>query len=127
MRGGDGPDRYDGELGPGLRRGDGFASTPEGFDASMLARAARLAAADDWAARVAAKRARREADERERPLAAYRSEELARMRRNFYGFDPSYHVARAWFVRYTPPSWKPRHLAVHRSGAGRGAPPSASG
>ena len=32
------------------------------------------------------------------PLAAYRDEELARMRRNFYGFDPSYHVARHHFV-----------------------------
>ncbi len=43
-----------------------------------------------------------------------RQEELARMRRNFYGFDPSYHVARAHFVHKTPHSWTPRHLALHR-------------
>jgi putative two-component system hydrogenase maturation factor HypX/HoxX len=60
------------------------------------------------------KRARRAADEAARPLAAFRTDELARMRRNFYGFDSSYHVSRSYFVRKTPPSWTPRHLAVHR-------------
>ena len=56
-------------------------------------------------------------DEADKPLAAYRADELARMRRNFYGFDSSYHVARSYFVRKTPPSWTPRHLARHRAGA----------
>jgi putative two-component system hydrogenase maturation factor HypX/HoxX len=36
------------------------------------------------------------------------------MQRNFYGFDPSYHVARHHFVAKTPHSWTPRHLARHR-------------
>jgi putative two-component system hydrogenase maturation factor HypX/HoxX len=36
------------------------------------------------------------------------------MRRNFYGFDPSYHVARWHFVAKSPHSWTPRHLACHR-------------
>jgi len=36
------------------------------------------------------------------------------MRRNFYGFDPSYHVARHHFVRKSLASWTPRHLARHR-------------
>ena len=49
-----------------------------------------------------------------KPLATYREEELAQMRRNFYGFDPSYHVARHHFVRKSPASWTPRHLARHR-------------
>ena len=49
-------------------------------------------------ARLVEKRRRREADEAEKPLASYRSEELARMRLNFYGFDPSYHVARYNFI-----------------------------
>jgi hypothetical protein len=35
------------------------------------------------------------------------------MRRNFYGFDPSYHVARHHFVRKSLASWTPRHLARH--------------
>jgi putative two-component system hydrogenase maturation factor HypX/HoxX len=36
------------------------------------------------------------------------------MHRNFYGFDPSYHVARYHFVHKLPHAWTPRHLAVHR-------------
>ena len=72
-----------------------------------------------WAAkgldmRLAEKRRCRARDEAEKPLAAYREEELAHMRRNFYGFDPSYHVARHHFVRKSPASWTPRHLARHR-------------
>ena len=54
------------------------------------------------------------ADEAVKPLAAYRAEELAELQRNFYGFDPSYHVARFHFVHKTPNSWTPRHLAIHR-------------
>lgn len=65
-------------------------------------------------AAIFAKRAKRTCDEQEKPLAAYRAEELARMRRNFYGFDPSYHVARWHFVVKSPQSWTPRHLAQHR-------------
>jgi putative two-component system hydrogenase maturation factor HypX/HoxX len=37
-----------------------------------------------------------------------------RMHRNFYGFDPSYHVARHHFVHRKPHAWTPRHLALHR-------------
>ena len=43
-------------------------------------------------------------DEAARPLAAYREDELARMRTNFFGFDPSYHVARFHFVHKVPRS-----------------------
>lgn len=82
------------------------------FGDEVARRAAALA--QDFAARIAAKRARRAADEARKPLAAYRAEELAQMRRNFYGFDPSYHVARWHFVAKTPHSWTPRHLARHR-------------
>lgn len=75
-------------------------------------------AALDWAvldgARLAAKRDRRARDEAARPLAAYRADELARMQRNFYGFDPSCHVARHHFVTRKPQAWSPRHLALHR-------------
>ncbi len=86
-------------------------------------RARALAADGSFNARIDAKRARRARDEAEKPLARYREEELAQMRRNFYGFDPSYHVARSYFVRHTPPSWTPRHLAIHRAGrALRGVP-----
>jgi putative two-component system hydrogenase maturation factor HypX/HoxX len=60
------------------------------------------------------KNRRRAIDQAAKPLDAYRAEELEHMRRNFYGFDPSYHVARYHFVTKTPHSWTPRHLARHR-------------
>jgi putative two-component system protein, hydrogenase maturation factor HypX/HoxX len=58
-------------------------------------------------------------DEAEKPLAAYRAEELARMRLNFYGFDPSYHVARHSFIHKIAKSRTPLTLARHRSQRGR--------
>jgi putative two-component system protein, hydrogenase maturation factor HypX/HoxX len=85
--------------------------------AQALARASALARSPALAARLQVKRTTREADETVKPLAAYRAEELAHMRRNFFGFDPSYHIARSNFVRRVPHSWTPRHLAVHRGGA----------
>jgi hypothetical protein len=36
------------------------------------------------------------------------------MKLNFYGFDPSYHVARYHFVHKVPHAWTPLHLARHR-------------
>ncbi|MBL8331418.1 MAG: hydrogenase maturation protein [Rubrivivax sp.] len=91
-----------------------FGPSQAAFESECLARALALAAAPDHAARVQHKRARRAADEAHKPLAAYRAEELTRMRRNFYGFDPSYHVARHHFVHRKPHAWTPRHLALHR-------------
>ena len=44
----------------------------------------------------------------------YRDEELRHMRLNFYGFDPSYHVARYKFVYRQAQAWTPLHLARHR-------------
>ncbi|WP_265946966.1 hydrogenase maturation protein [Dechloromonas sp. A34] len=85
-----------------------------GFAVDVARRAAELAAAPDIEAQLAAKRAKRAADEATKPLADYRAEELQEMRRNFYGFDPSYHVARYHFVSHSPHSWTPRHLARHR-------------
>jgi putative two-component system hydrogenase maturation factor HypX/HoxX len=82
--------------------------------ADATSRALALATADDFTARLAARNARREADEAQKPLRSYREEELERRRLNFYGFDPSYHVARHRFMFRTPHSWTPRHLAVHR-------------
>jgi len=86
----------------------------DAFLPQAIAQAQLLAESAEFASLLAAKQARRAADEGERPLAAYRDEELARMRRNFYGFDPSYHYARAHFVNKVPHAWTPRHLAVHR-------------
>jgi putative two-component system hydrogenase maturation factor HypX/HoxX len=89
------------------------------------ARSAFHAAARDYAEKLAAdpaferilaeKRVRRERDEAEKPLKAYRDEELERMRLAFYGFDPSYHVARWRFITHEPIARTPLHLARHRS------------
>jgi putative two-component system hydrogenase maturation factor HypX/HoxX len=91
-----------------------LAGDPDAFRIDVARRAMEIAVAPDLAERLEAKRERRARDEAEKPLAAYREEELAQMRRNFYGFDPSYHVARHHFVRKSLASWTPRHLARHR-------------
>ncbi len=91
-----------------------LAGDPAGFRSEVAGRARELGQAGDYAARLAAKRQRRILDESAKPLAQYRAEELGEMKRNFYGFDPSYHVARYHFVNKSPHSWTPRHLARHR-------------
>ena len=91
-----------------------LASDPDAFRIDVARRATELAVAPELAARLRSKRAQRHADEALKPLASYRAEELAELQRNFYGFDPSYHVARYHFVHKTPASWTPRHLAIHR-------------
>lgn len=92
-----------------------FGRDAQAFLSETAVRANALAQAGDFNARLAAKRVRRERDELAKPLHAYRTEELARMQRNFYGFDPSYHVARYHFVHKMPHAWTPRHLAIHRN------------
>jgi putative two-component system hydrogenase maturation factor HypX/HoxX len=93
-------------------------------DSTAIARLARALAMDpELEGRLAEKRRRRAADEDEKPLAAYRAEELARMRLNFYGFDPSYHVARYNFIHKVPKSRTPLTLARHRSQWNRRARP----
>jgi len=94
-----------------------FGGGPQEFRNQVLERASALSADADIPALLLAKRRRRERDEAHKPLAAYRAEELERMRRNFYGFDPSYHIARSNFVRRVAASWTPRHLAIHRHNA----------
>jgi len=96
-----------------------FGPTPALFAAEIAARAGALAADPAFAQLVAERNARRRADETEKPLAAYRAEELAKMEQNFFGFDPSYHVARYHFVFKVPRSRTPLWLARHRSRAGR--------
>ena len=86
-----------------------------GFRAAVRDHAERLATDPAFDRLIAAKRARRERDEAERPLEAYRHEELERMRLAFYGFDPSYHVARWRFITHEPIARTPLYLARHRA------------
>ncbi len=84
------------------------------FAAAARKRAQEIAARDDLDLLIAEKATRRDADEALRPLADYRAGELERMRLNFYGFDPSYHIARYDFVYKTPRSHTPLTIARHR-------------
>ena len=86
----------------------------DSFRTLVAQRASALAASAELGAMLGAKREVRARDEALKPLAAYREEELTQMRSNFYGFDPSYHIARHHFVRKSLASWTPRHLARHR-------------
>ncbi len=85
-------------------------------DLTAIALIARTLTTDTgFDALIADKCRRRAADEAAKPLEAYRREELERMRLNFYGFDPSYHVARYNFVQKIAKSRTPLTLARHRS------------
>jgi putative two-component system protein, hydrogenase maturation factor HypX/HoxX len=84
------------------------------FLGAVEERAHALAVRADFDSLLAEKRRRRAADEAKQPLADYRAAELQRMKMNFYGFDPSYHVARYRFVHRTPHAWTPLYLAAHR-------------
>ncbi len=84
------------------------------FRVEVTRRATELASEPDLTLRLAAKNEARLRDETVKPLATYRAEEMTHMHRNFYGFDPSYHVARHHFVYKSLASWTPRHLAIHR-------------
>lgn len=91
-----------------------FGHDVESFRAATRRRAQHLAGVPAYAERLDVKNRRRIADERFRPLQQYRDDELDQMRRNFYGFDPSYHVARYNFVYKVPKSRTPLTIAHHR-------------
>jgi putative two-component system hydrogenase maturation factor HypX/HoxX len=120
-----GIDRVEAVMGSRLPLGPAAAQRIGVADAVLPnARPAFRAAVRDHAERVAAdpasdrllteKRARRAREEAEKPLEAYRTEELERMRLAFYGFDSSYHVARWRFITREPIARTPLHLARHR-------------
>lgn len=89
-------------------------TAPAALERDVIPDALALALTYNLPERILQKQQTRATDEATRPLADYRKEELSRMHRNFYGFDPSYHVARYHFVHKLPHAWTPRHLAVHR-------------
>jgi len=91
-----------------------FGTDREDFVARIEQIAEGLAASPDYPALLQEKIDRRARDEREKPLDAYRAEELQHMKLNFYGFDPSYHVARYNFVYKIPHAWTPLYLVRHR-------------
>jgi putative two-component system hydrogenase maturation factor HypX/HoxX len=94
---------------------DECAAPDDGEFHDYVSRYANALAQDDqFPGALEAKRERRRRDETERALSSYRTDELECMRMNFFGFDPSYHIARHRFVHHTPHAWTPLHLAHHR-------------
>jgi len=94
---------------------DCFGHDPESFATLVKERAETLAKDLALPLLMEEKRRRRREDEATKPLAAYRTEELERMKLNFFGFDPSYHIARYNFIRHVAKSRTPSYLATHRS------------
>jgi putative two-component system hydrogenase maturation factor HypX/HoxX len=82
------------------------------FSAEVHERAAGLAGSPRHAHCAADKRARRDADERRRPLAAYRAHELEEMRRDIMDDRKGFAAARRAFVTKQPPNGTPAHLAA---------------
>ncbi len=77
-------------------------------------RAGEWAASSEFQQQLQTKNERCRNDEALKQLESYREEELENMYRNFYGFDPSYHIARYNFVYKTPKSRTPLTIALHR-------------
>jgi putative two-component system hydrogenase maturation factor HypX/HoxX len=75
---------------------------PQEFGPSAARLAGLLAASPATQHRITAKKAAREADERAKPLDAYREEELAVMHRQFFTPESPYHALRSAFVRKCP-------------------------
>nr|WSW41806.1 enoyl-CoA hydratase-related protein [Streptomyces sp. NBC_01001] len=83
---------------------------PQAFADETARLAVRVADSPAIRSRIAGKKARRDADESMRPLAAYREAELARMRETFFDPQAPYHALRRAFVRKEPPDGTPAHL-----------------
>lgn len=72
--------------------------------------AASIAESPELANRLLVKKQNRSADEAQKPLAAYRFEELAQMRHNFFAADEPYHQLRRNFVHSVRPTATPGYL-----------------
>jgi putative two-component system hydrogenase maturation factor HypX/HoxX len=77
---------------------DAFEEDTVSFRQHISQLAEKLACSPRYAHLLEAKRRVRQTDEGRKPLQAYREEELHEMWRNFFGADPSYHLARQRFV-----------------------------
>jgi putative two-component system hydrogenase maturation factor HypX/HoxX len=78
-----------------------FGDTVASFRAQVQGLAERLARHPDVSHWLEQKRRERARDEQVKPLAAYRTEEMAKSHECFFGEDRSYHVARGLFVYKT--------------------------
>ena len=84
------------------------------FRAQVQGLAERLARHPDVSHWLEQKRRERALDEQVKPLAAYRTEEMASSHECFFGEDRSYHVARSLFVYKTGAPCKVQVSAARR-------------
>jgi putative two-component system hydrogenase maturation factor HypX/HoxX len=84
------------------------------FESAVLEFAARLAGRGDYQRLLQRKRAARAADERRKPLEAYRVEELAEMSRDIFDDRHAFAAARRAFVTKQKPTSTPARIALHR-------------
>lgn len=96
-----------------------IAAECDDFVLQVESKAQALSKSAELTQMLSQKNLEREQDERTKPLAQYRAEELERMKLNFFGFDSSYHVARYHFVEKLPRARTPAYLAMHRSLRGK--------
>ncbi|MEO3792445.1 enoyl-CoA hydratase-related protein [Nonomuraea sp. B10E15] len=88
------------------------------FERRVLEYAERLAVDPGYDRLLAGRRAAREADERRKPLDAFRAEELAEMSRDMFDDQNGFRAARRAFVHKVKAEATPEHLAVHRGLSG---------
>ncbi|NRQ40257.1 hypothetical protein HII36_51815, partial [Nonomuraea sp. NN258] len=91
------------------------------FERRVLEYAERLAGDAGFERLLAVKRQGRDADERRRPLEAYRVEELAEMSRDMFDDRHGFRAAREAFVGKVRPVATPERLARHRGLSGASA------
>lgn len=77
---------------------DHFGKGIAEFREIVQRKAKEIADSPDFDLLLQRKNSNRAADEAFKPLEDYRKEELGRMKENFFGEDPAYHVARYHFV-----------------------------
>ncbi|WP_052423209.1 enoyl-CoA hydratase-related protein [Nonomuraea candida] len=92
------------------------------FERRVLEYAERLAADPGYDRLLAGRRQAREADERRKPLDAYRAEELAEMSRDMFDDRCGFRQARRAFVQKVKAQATPEHLARHRELSGASDP-----
>jgi putative two-component system hydrogenase maturation factor HypX/HoxX len=77
---------------------DCFGGTVEEFEGALIDKARQLSRSANFWRLPREKHEKRSTDERAKPLASYRGEELKNMEINFFGSDPAYHLACERFV-----------------------------
>ena len=87
---------------------------PGAFDDQVLDHAEELAGRRDYDRLLGEKRAARVTDELDKPLDAYRAEELAEMSRDIFDDRHGFSAARHTFVTKQKPTVTPERLATHR-------------